>query len=60
MTRPFECLCGAASCLGIIRGAMHIPLEVITRYVLNDHVSKQVLPASERAPSSQARLEILL
>jgi len=38
MAEPFECGCGSRDCLGVIRGAKHLPPEVLDRYFANRHV----------------------
>lgn len=38
MEEPFECRCAAATCLGIARGAKHLPAEVRERYEFNAHI----------------------
>jgi hypothetical protein len=38
MSVPFRCICGTASCLGLISGARELDHEVLNRYRLNDHI----------------------
>jgi hypothetical protein len=39
MSDPFDCTCGAASCLGLISGAREMDHEVLSRYRLNEHIT---------------------
>ncbi len=48
MDQPFECLCGAAGCLGYIAGAKHLPAATLERYFVNPHIRALVL--SKRNP----------
>ena len=43
MHRPFACDCGAGSCLGWIAGAKHLPLDTLSRYVINLHIREAAL-----------------
>jgi hypothetical protein len=52
MDRPFACRCGAPSCLGAIRGAAHLPSEVLSRFVLNDHVASSLLSGAAQNAAS--------
>ncbi|MGP1383383.1 MAG: SET domain-containing protein [Thainema sp.] len=38
MAQPFNCLCGAASCLGTISGAKDMTLSMMGRYFINHHI----------------------
>jgi SET domain len=38
LAEPFECHCGAASCIGVIAGAATLPEEVLSRYFVNEHI----------------------
>lgn len=40
MAEPFECDCGAAECLGVVRGAKHLPGGVLDRHALNPHIRR--------------------
>lgn len=40
MAAPFDCLCGAAGCLGRIGGAKDLPAEVKARYRMNAHTAR--------------------
>ena len=41
MAEPFECLCGSAHCLGIIKGAKDIPDEILDTYQLTDFIQSK-------------------
>ncbi|GAA6015846.1 hypothetical protein JCM10207_008816 [Rhodosporidiobolus poonsookiae] len=41
MDQPFECLCGTDKCLGTIRGAKDLDMDVLDRYFINDHIRAQ-------------------
>jgi hypothetical protein len=45
MAEPFECQCGATACIGRVAGADSLPDDVLSRYVLNQHIQ-----ALRRAP----------
>lgn len=40
MDKPFECLCGAKSCLGTVTGAAQIGSETLKRWFVNEHIIK--------------------
>lgn len=40
MSQPFECNCGADSCLKIIRGAKDIPAAELKKRFINQHILK--------------------
>ncbi|CAH7685822.1 hypothetical protein BY996DRAFT_6430068 [Phakopsora pachyrhizi] len=40
MKQPFDCTCGSKRCLGKIKGAKHIPAEILDRYFINDHIKR--------------------
>jgi hypothetical protein len=42
MNEPFACECGARGCLGLIRGAAHLPADVLARYQLSGHIARLV------------------
>jgi hypothetical protein len=52
MDQSFDCLCGSADCIGRIAGASALPLEVLARYHLSDHVRRLL---RERGPAAVAR-----
>lgn len=39
MAEPFECHCGALKCLGLINGAATLSAEVLSQYVVNEHIA---------------------
>lgn len=41
MAEPFACHCGSPVCLGMVRGARHIPAEVLGRYYVNSHIRRR-------------------
>jgi hypothetical protein len=38
MAEPFDCHCGAAPCIGRVAGADSLPDDVLSRYLLNQHI----------------------
>jgi hypothetical protein len=42
MAQPFICYCGSKDCLQNIRGAKHIPSDVLGRYKLTDFIKEQL------------------
>ena len=38
LAEPFECHCGSASCLGVIAAAATLPDQVLSRYLVNEHI----------------------
>ncbi len=40
MATPFTCLCGTASCVGVIDGAEALPDETLSHYFLNEHIQE--------------------
>jgi hypothetical protein len=42
MAEPFNCLCGSANCLGVIKGAKDLPKEVLNQYRLTDFIRSKV------------------
>ncbi|KAI5478944.1 hypothetical protein MNV49_004465 [Pseudohyphozyma bogoriensis] len=55
MDQPFECKCGASTCLGFVNGAKHIPAEVLARYQLNEHI---VALKADQVAKSQAQASV--
>jgi hypothetical protein len=46
MASPFQCMCGTRSCLGMIRGASELPMEVLRSHVLSRFIRRSSgLPA---------------
>ena len=42
MAQPFICYCGSKDCLQNIKGAIHIPSDVIGKYKLTDFIKEQL------------------
>ncbi len=42
MAQPFICYCGSKYCLQNIRGAKHIPAQIINKYRLTDFIQQQL------------------
>jgi hypothetical protein len=42
MSTPFQCLCGSSQCLKRITGARYLPLNVLGRYFINQHIWSEV------------------
>lgn len=40
MATPFACLCGTASCVGVIDGAEQLSDETLSHYFLNEHIQE--------------------
>lgn len=47
MDRPFACLCGAPECIRLVAGAIYVPLDVLSRYFINDHIRQMALALLE-------------
>lgn len=43
MARPFMCQCGAAECIRLVVGSRYLPLDVLSRYFINQHILDLVL-----------------
>lgn len=43
MDRPFACLCGAPECIRLVAGAIYVPLDVLSRYFINDHIREMAM-----------------
>jgi len=41
MAQPFQCLCGSRNCLNYIRGAKHIPKDVLSKYRVSDFIKRK-------------------
>ncbi|MFJ4185287.1 SET domain-containing protein-lysine N-methyltransferase [Kitasatospora sp. NPDC089509] len=55
MVGPFDCLCGAADCLGTIAGARAAAPEALRRHALNRHVAERLADhVAERVEAQQA------
>lgn len=48
MAQPFQCYCGCSNCLGEIRGAAHISLEILNTYTLTRFIQQQLHDRSNR------------
>jgi hypothetical protein len=42
MAEPFICNCGTARCLKLIRGAKHLPQDVLEQYEFQDHIQRRL------------------
>ncbi len=40
MDRKFDCICQSKDCLGTIRGAAYLPLDILTKYQLTQHIKQ--------------------
>jgi hypothetical protein len=45
MAEPFICNCGTVRCLKLIRGARHLPQDVLKQYEFQDHIQQRLVPA---------------
>jgi hypothetical protein len=43
MAQPFICFCGSNNCLQNIKGAKHIPEQILKNYRLTDFIQKELL-----------------
>ena len=41
MADPFQCLCGEVNCIGTIRGAMELSVDVLANYRLTDFIASK-------------------
>ena len=48
MAQPFTCFCGSHRCLGEIKGAAHIPLEILSNYKLTRFIQQQLHDRSNK------------
>lgn len=48
MQQPFDCQCGSANCLGVVKGARYLDEAKLRSYWLNPHI-KRLLVERERA-----------
>ena len=48
MSDPFPCRCGSSLCIGMIDGASKLPIQVLRRYILNQHIVDLALLALSR------------
>ncbi|KXS20950.1 hypothetical protein M427DRAFT_51901 [Gonapodya prolifera JEL478] len=42
MDQPFECWCGSADCVRIVRGAKFLPRDRLDRYILAPHIHRLI------------------
>lgn len=42
MAQSFSCRCGSELCLGEIKGAAHLPADVLIRYHLTDYINRKI------------------
>ena len=40
MAEPFDCLCGAATCVGVVAGAMALSDDTLSRFFVNRHIAE--------------------
>lgn len=50
LAQPFVCLCGAPECIRLVVGAKYLPLDVLGRYFINQHIRESALACLEAAP----------
>jgi hypothetical protein len=43
MAQPFVCLCGAPQCIRLVVGAKYLPLDVLSRYLINRHIREMAM-----------------
>ena len=43
MDREFDCNCQSKNCLGTIRGAAYLPLDILTKYQIAQHIQQRLL-----------------
>lgn len=48
MAQPFSCFCGSAKCLGEIKGASHIPMDILATYKLTRFIQQQLHERSSK------------
>jgi hypothetical protein len=59
MARPFICLCGAPECIRMVTGARHIPLDVLSRYFINEHIRQLIQSSLEYSAKEFFQLDSL-
>jgi hypothetical protein len=42
MARPFDCQCGAPECVGRVGGARTLPVDILSRYFINEHIRSMI------------------
>ncbi len=62
MDQAFQCNCGSAQCLGMIRGAKHLPKNVLTKYRFTKFIEGKLaadrskgVSKSRKSPNSRVR-----
>jgi hypothetical protein len=60
MARPFLCLCGAPECIRMVTGARHIPLDVLSRYFVNEHIRQMVMDSLETSVKDFLQIDQLV
>lgn len=48
MAQPFACFCGSSNCLREIRGAAHIPADILSTYKLTRFIQQQLHERSNK------------
>ncbi|MHB8125019.1 MAG: SET domain-containing protein-lysine N-methyltransferase [Desulfitobacteriaceae bacterium] len=43
MARPFKCNCQSSRCIGHVKGALRIPLNILSAYYLNNHIVELIM-----------------
>ncbi len=43
MAQPFVCLCDAPECIRLVVGAKYLPLDVLSRYFINEHIREMAV-----------------
>lgn len=54
LDRPFVCACGAPGCIGLVAGARFLPVSVLSRYFVNEHIRQMIVDALTPLPSEAA------
>ena len=42
MDRGFDCICQSNNCLGCIKGAAHLPLDILKQYKLSEYIKQKL------------------
>jgi hypothetical protein len=42
MAEPFNCLCGEANCIGVIKGAKELSNDLLLQYRLTDFIQSKI------------------
>lgn len=43
MDRPFECNCGSAECIGVVKGAKYLSADALKRYRFTDFIRRKLV-----------------